>query len=146
MDQSNLPFLTVAELARLIESREVSPVEVTQAYLDRIDQLDFKFNAYLAISRREAMQAARDAEESIARGEYLGPMHGIPVAVKDQFWTKGTRSTGGTRILADFVPDEDATIIANLKRAGAVVLGKTNMTEFRHGRCWVERFSRHGNP
>ena len=145
MDQSNLPFLTVAELARLIESREVSPVEVTQAYLDRIDQLDFKFNAYLAISRREAMQAARDAEESIARGEYLGPMHGIPVAVKDQFWTKGTRSTGGTRILADFVPDEDATIIANLKRAGAVVLGKTNMTEFAMG-AGFERFSPPRNP
>ncbi len=145
MDQSNLPFLTVAELARLIESREVSPVEVTQAYLDRIDQLDFKFNAYLAISRREAMQAARDAEESIARGEYLGPMHGIPVAVKDQFWTKGTRSTGGTRILADFVPDEDATIISNLKRAGAVVLGKTNMTEFAMG-AGFERFSPPRNP
>ena len=145
MDQSNLPFLTVAELARLIESREVSPVEVTQAYLDRIDQLDFKFNAYLSISRREAMQAARDAEESIARGEYLGAMHGIPVAVKDQFWTKGTRSTGGTRILADFVPEEDATIIANLKRAGAVVLGKTNMTEFAMG-AGFERFSPPRNP
>ena len=145
MDQSSLPFLTVAELARLIESREVSPVEVTQAYLDRIDQLDFKFNAYLAVSRREAMQAARDAEDSIARGEYLGPMHGIPVAVKDQFWTKGIRSTGGTRILADFVPDEDATIIANLKRAGAVLLGKTNMTEFAMG-AGFERFSPPRNP
>ena len=145
MDQSSLPFLTVAELARLIESREVSPVEVTQAYLDRIDQLDFKFNAYLAVSRREAMQAARDAEDSIARGEYLGPMHGIPVAVKDQFWTQGIRSTGGTRILADFVPDEDATIIANLKRAGAVLLGKTNMTEFAMG-AGFERFSPPRNP
>ena len=145
MDQNNLPFLSVAELAQLIESREVSPVEVTQAYLDRIDQLDFKFNAYLAISRREAMQAAQDAEQAIARGEYLGPMHGIPVAVKDQFWTQGIRSTGGTRILADFIPDEDATIIANLKRAGAVLLGKTNMTEFAMG-AGFERFSPPRNP
>ncbi len=145
MEQHELPFLTVAELSRLIESREVSPVDVTQAYLDRIDGLDFKFNAFLAVSRREALEAARDAEAAIARGEYLGPMHGIPVAVKDQFWTKGIRTTGGTRILADFVPDEDATIIANLKRAGAVLLGKTNMTEFAMG-AGFERFSPPRNP
>lgn len=145
MDKSELPFLTVAELASLIESREVSPVEVTQAYLDRIDALDFKFNAFLAISRQEALQAARDAEESIARGEYRGPMHGIPVAVKDQFWTEGIRTTGGTRILADFIPEEDATVIANLKRAGAVLLGKTNMTEFAMG-AGFERFSPPRNP
>ena len=145
MEQRDLPFLTVAELSRLIESREVSPVEVTQAYLDRIDGLDFKFNSYLVVSRREALAAARDAEEAIARGEYLGPMHGIPVAVKDQFWTKGIRTTGGTRILADFVPDEDATIIANLKRSGAVLLGKTNMTEFAMG-AGFERFSPPRNP
>ena len=145
MNQQDLPFLTVAELARLIESREVSPVEVTQAYLDRIDGLDFKFNSYLAVSRREALQAARDAEEAIGRGEYRGPMHGIPVAVKDQFWTKGIRTTGGTRILADFIPDEDATIITKLKEAGAVLLGKTNMTEFAMG-AGFERFSPPRNP
>ena len=145
MNQQDIPFLTVAELSRLIESREVSPVEVTQAYLDRIDGLDFKFNSYLAVSRREALQAARDAEDAIARGEYRGPMHGIPVAVKDQFWTKGIRTTGGTRILADFIPDEDATIITKLKEAGAVLLGKTNMTEFAMGGGF-ERFSPPRNP
>ena len=145
MDKRDLPFLTVAELGRLIESREVSPVDATEAYLDRIDALDFKFNAYLAVSRREALAAAREAEQAIARGEYRGPMHGIPVAVKDQFWTKGIRTTGGTRILADFVPDEDATIIANLKRAGVVLLGKTNMTEFAMG-AGFERFSPPRNP
>ena len=145
MNQRELPFLTVAELSRLIESREVSPVEATQAYLDRIDALDFKFNAYLTVSRREALRAARDADDAIARGEYLGPMHGIPVAVKDQFWTEGIRTTGGTRILADFVPDQDATVIANLKRAGAVVLGKTNMTEFAMG-AGFERYSPPRNP
>ena len=121
MQQRDLPFLTVAQLSQLIESREVSPVEATQAYLDRIDELDFKFNAYLAVSRHEALEAAREAEQAIASGNYRGSMHGIPVAVKDQFWTKGVRTTGGTRILADFIPDEDATIIANLKRAGAVL-------------------------
>ena len=145
MNSQDIPFLTVAEISRLIESREVSPVEVTQAYLDRIDGLDFKFNAYLAVSRREALQAAQEAEESIARGEYRGPMHGIPMAVKDQFWTKGIRTTGGTRILADFIPDEDATIITRLKQAGAVLLGKTNMTEFAMGGGF-ERFSPPRNP
>ena len=145
MNPQEIPFLTVAELSRLIESREVSPVEVTQAYLDRIDGLDFKFNSYLTVSRGEALRAAREAEDAITRGEYRGPMHGIPVAVKDQFWTQGIRSTGGTRILADFVPDEDATIIAKLKQAGAVLLGKTNMTEFAMG-AGFERFSPPRNP
>ncbi len=145
MQQRDLPFLTVAELSRLIESREVSPVEVAQAYLDRIDELDFKFNAYLTVSRREALAGAQEAEQAIARGGYRGPMHGIPVAVKDQFWTKGIRTTGGARILADFVPGEDATVIANLKRAGAVLLGKTNMTEFAMG-AGFERFSPPRNP
>ena len=145
MQQRDLPFLTVAQLSQLIESREVSPVEATEAYLDRIDELDFKFNAYLAVSRHEALEAAREAEQAIASGNYRGSMHGIPVAVKDQFWTKGVRTTGGTRILADFIPDEDATIIANLKRAGAVLLGKTNMTEFAMG-AGFERFSPPRNP
>ena len=130
MDKAELPFLSASELSRLIESREVSPVEVTDAYLDRIDDQDFKFNSYLTVCREEALQAARDAEQAIARGNYLGPMHGVPVAVKDQFWTKGIRSTGGSRMLADFIPDEDSTVVANLKKAGAVVLGKSNVTEF----------------
>ena len=130
MDKVAIPFLSGTELSRLIERKEVSPVEATEAYLERIDELDFKFNAYITVCRNEALQAAREAEQAILQGNYLGPMHGIPVAVKDQLWSKGIRSTGGSRILADFIPDEDATAIANLKRAGAILLGKTNMTEF----------------
>ena len=145
MNKTDMPFLSVAALARLIEAREVSPVEATEAYLDRIDSLDFKFNAFLTVSRKEALQAAKDAERAIAQGGYLGPMHGIPVAVKDQFWTKGIRTTGGSRILADFVPGEDATVIANLKSAGAILLGKTNLTEFAMG-GGIERYSPPRNP
>ena len=130
MDKVDIPFLSGTELSRLIERKEVSPVEATEAYLERIDELDFKFNAYLTVCRGEALQAAREAEQAILQGNYLGPMHGIPFAVKDQLWSKGIRSTGGSLILADFVPDEDATAIANLKKAGAILLGKTNMTEF----------------
>ena len=123
----------------------MSPVEATEAYLERIDALDFKFNAYLTVCRREALQAAREAEQSIAKGNYLGPMHGIPVAVKDQFWSKGIRTTAGSRILADFFPAEDATVIANLKRAGAILLGKTNLIEFAMG-GGAERYSIPRNP
>ena len=130
MDKADIPFLSASELSGLIERKEVSPVEATEAYLERIDALDFKFNSYLTVCRNEALQAAQEAEQAIVQGNYLGPMHGIPVAAKDQLWSKGIRSTGGSRILADFIPDEDATAIANLKKAGAIILGKTNLTEF----------------
>ena len=144
MESRDIPYLSVAELAGLIKGREVSPVEAVEAYLARIDDLDFKFNSYLTVCRAQALEAARQAEGDIARGGYLGPMHGIPVAVKDQFWSKGIRTTGGSRILADFVPDEDATVIANLKSAGAIVLGKANLTEFAIG--LPQRFSTVRNP
>ena len=130
MNTSELPFLSAGDLSRLIQSKEVSPVEATEAYLDRIGSLDHRFNSYLTVMREQALADAQQAEKDIASGQHKGPMHGVPVAVKDQFWSKGVRSTGGSRMLADFVPDEDATVIANLRKAGAVVLGKTNMTEF----------------
>ena len=145
MDKSDFPFLSASELSRLIASREVSPVEATEAYLERIDSLDFKFNAYLTVTREMAMEAAREAEREIAAGRHRGPMHGVPVAVKDQFHSAGVRTTGGSRILADFVPDEDATVIANLKQAGAVLLGKTNLTEFAIT-GFSHRFSTPRNP
>ena len=145
MDKSGLPLLSASELSRLIASREVSPVEATEAYLERIDSLDFKFNAYLTVTRELAMDAARDAEREIAAGNHRGPMHGVPVAVKDQFLSAGVRTTGGSRILADYVPDEDATVIANLKRAGAILLGKTNLTEFAIT-GFSHRFSTPRNP
>jgi aspartyl-tRNA(Asn)/glutamyl-tRNA(Gln) amidotransferase subunit A len=145
MDKADIPFLSASDLSRLIEAKEVSPLEATEAYLDRIDVLDFKFNAYLTVARKQALEAAKDAEQEIARGNYRGPMHGVPVAVKDQFWTQGVRTTGGSGIYADFVPEEDATVIANLKRAGAVVLGKTNLTEFAIGGGF-QRFSVPRNP
>ena len=134
MDKADIPFLSASELSRLIERRDVSPVEAIEAYLDRIDDVDFKFNAYLTVCRKEALEAAREAEQAIIRGDYLGPLHGIPFAVKDQLWTKGIRSTGGSFILADFIPDEDATAVANLKNAGGILIGKTNLTEFAMGR------------
>ena len=130
MDKADIPFLSVAQLAELIKNRTVSPVEAVEAYLDRIDSLNGKLYAYLTVCRDEALQAARESERTLDRGEYLGPLHGIPVAVKDQLNTAGIRTTSGTPIFEDFVPEEDATVIAKLKSAGAILLGKLNMTEF----------------
>ena len=145
MDRKDIPFLTATELSGLIAAKEVSPVEAAEAYLDRIDDLDFQFNSYLTVTREEALQAAREAEQEIMQGNLRGPMHGVPIAVKDQMWTKGIRTTGGSRILADFVPDEDATVIAKLKEAGAVLLGKTNLSEFAIT-PFSHRFSLPRNP
>lgn len=144
MEKKDIPFLSVAALSELIRRKEVSPVEVTESYLERIDSLNFKFNSYLTVCRDEALQAAREAERAITDGNYLGPMHGIPVAVKDQLWSKGVRTTVGSRLMADFFPDEDATAIANFKKAGAILLGKTNLTEFALGTS--QRYGLNRNP
>jgi aspartyl-tRNA(Asn)/glutamyl-tRNA(Gln) amidotransferase subunit A len=98
------------------------------------------------VCREEALAQARQAEQDIAAGRYLGPMHGIPVAVKDQFWTKGIRTTNGSTILKDFIPDEDATVIANLKQAGSVLLGKLNMSEYASGDAFHHPYGRPHNP
>ena len=130
MQRNEIPFLTVAELGDHIRNRDVSPVEVTEAYLDRIDSLNSQIRAYLTVTADIARQAAQDCEEEIAAGNYRGPLHGIPVAVKDQMYTEGVRTTIGTPLFDDFVPEYDATVVARLKQAGAVLLGKLNMTEF----------------
>jgi Asp-tRNA(Asn)/Glu-tRNA(Gln) amidotransferase A subunit family amidase len=100
-----------------------------KTYLERIDRWDGTLHAYVTVSRDSALRQAKDAEAAVMRGERLGALHGIPIAVKDQFLTKGIRTTNGTRTLSDFVPDEDATAVTRLRDAGAVVLGKLNMPE-----------------
>ena len=130
MDRAEIPFLTVAELGDLIRDRQLSPVEVTEAYLERVKALNGDIRAYLTVTEDLARQAAKDAEAEIASGNYLGPLHGVPVAVKDQIYTEGVRTTIGTPVFDEFVPEYDATVVARLKDAGAVLLGKLNMTEF----------------
>lgn len=130
MEKADIPFLSAFALSEVIRKREVSPIEAVEAYLDRIDLLDNKLYAYLTVCRDEALQAAHESEQALARGEHLGPLHGVPVAVKDQIYTSGIRTTGGSPIFNDFLPAEDGTVIANLKSAGAILLGKLNMTEF----------------
>ncbi len=130
---SELIALDVASLSSKIRSREVSPVEVTEAYLGRIEELDAKLRTYITVTADLARAAAKAAETEIRAGKWRGPFHGIPVAVKDLLYTKGIRTTGGSKILADFVPDHDATVWKRLAEAGAVLLGKLNLHEFAYG-------------
>ena len=133
MKTEELAFASIAELAPLIQRKEVSPVEVTQVHLDRIERLNGQFLAYLTVLRDEALAAAREAEQEIARGQYRGPLHGIPIALKDLFAVKGVRLTCGSKILADHMADSDATVVTRLNQAGTILLGKLNMHEFAWG-------------
>lgn len=133
MNSDDLPLLSVGELAPLIKRKEVSPVELVRAYLDRIMKVDDKLHSYITVCSDEALAAAARAEKEISQGEYRGSLHGIPVSVKDQFLTKGVRTTRGSRAYANLVPEEDATVVARLKQAGSVLLGKLNMSEFAMG-------------
>jgi amidase len=120
----------LTEVAALIKKKEVSPVELTQAMLDRIAALDGKLYSYLTVTSDLALQQARAAEQEIAQGKYRGPLHGVPIAVKDLCFTKGIRTTCSSKILSDWKPDYDATVVERLHNAGAVLLGKLGMTEF----------------
>jgi aspartyl-tRNA(Asn)/glutamyl-tRNA(Gln) amidotransferase subunit A len=133
MAARELAGLTLAELSERIAAREVSPVEAVDAVLARIEQLDPTLNAYIDVYGDTARAAADAAERAIAADYRVGPLHGIPLALKDNVATRGQRTRAGSRVLADHVPDEDATIAARLRSAGAVLLGKLNMHEFAYG-------------
>src|SRR5436309_11365975 len=133
MGQGNLLDLTIIEAAAQLERRRLSPVELTEAMLQRIGNVDKQIRAYIAVCDEQARDVAQATERMIRAGYYLGPLHGIPIALKDNVYTRGIRTTAGAKILADFVPDEDATVVLRLKRAGAIIVGKTNMHEFAWG-------------
>lgn len=140
MKSLDLEALTVGEAARQIRARRLSPVELTALYLERIQKLNPALNAYMTITEGQARQDARAAEKEIARGKYRGPLHGIPVSIKDNLATRGVRTTAGSKVLADWTPAEDATVVARLKAAGAVMLGKTNMHEWASGGTTINPF------
>jgi len=124
-----LHYSSLRDVARRIQSREISPVELTNRMLDRIAAVDGKLKSYATVMREQALEAAKRAEEEIQRGRYQGPLHGVPIAVKDLCYTKGVRTMAGTSIYAGFLPDHDATVVTKLSQAGAVLLGKLNLTE-----------------
>ena len=146
MQPNDIPYLSATELAGYIESKQLSPLEAVDAYLARIERVDPKLNSYVTVCAETAREAARQAGEEIAGGGYRGPLHGIPVGVKDQIHAKGITNSDGSKIRADFVPDADATVVANLRRAGAILLGKLNMSEFAMGDPISSYFGAAHNP
>lgn len=133
MTDASLAFLPIAELASLIQRKTISPVEVVAATLDRIPRLDGRLNSFITVMADAARQAAREAEREILAGQYRGPLHGVPLGLKDLIWTKDVRATCASKIRADFVPDTDATVVTRLTQAGAVIIGKLNLHEFAYG-------------
>ena len=126
----NLAFAPATELKELIANKKVSPVEITQLYLDRINTLDGQLNSYLTVTSELALESARKAEKAVIDGDELGPLHGIPISIKDLQMTKGVKTTGGSLAYKDRVPDADCAVVERVLSAGAIMLGKTNSPEF----------------
>ena len=133
MYDTSLCFLTATELAQKIRAGEISAVETMEAHLAQIEKVNPQVNAIVTLLPEMAMEAARKADEKLARGEEVGPLHGLPVAHKDLVQTKGIRTTFGSLVYEDFIPEEDALLVERLREAGAILLGKTNTPEFGAG-------------
>ena len=130
MDATDLGFTSANELAQLIHRRSLSPVEITRTVLERIERLNHQLGAYVMVHAERALGEARAAEQAVMAGEPLGPLHGVPISIKDNLWTTGERTTYGSRLLAEFVAPQDAPSVARLRAAGAVLVGRTNLPEF----------------
>ncbi len=128
-----LAFLRISQVAVLLERKKVSPPEVVGAVLERIQELNCRLNAYIYVNPDEVQKKAREAEHEIMHGRYRGPLHGIPIALKDNILTARIPTTAGSKILKDFVPTKNAFVVDRLRRAGAILIGKTNLSEFAYG-------------
>jgi aspartyl-tRNA(Asn)/glutamyl-tRNA(Gln) amidotransferase subunit A len=131
--RDDIAALSVADAGALLRARKLSPVELTDAYLARIERFNPELNAFITVMGDQAIADARGAESEIMRGRWRGPLHGIPIALKDLFDTAGVRTTAGSAVFAERVPTRDAEVVHRLKEAGAVIVGKTNMHEFAYG-------------
>ena len=146
MSDVELGFLDIAELGPRLAARSLSPVELCQALLRRCQRLEPTLNAFITLDAERILAEARVAERELSAGRSRGPLHGVPVAVKDLCWTRGERTTGGSKVLSGFVPDEDATVVARLREAGAIVFGKTNTPEFAYGPLNAYHYGPSRNP
>src|SRR6266851_8868810 len=129
----DLTRMSIREVADLVRKKKVSPVELTTACLARIDRVNPALNAFITITAESALAQAREAEAEVKRGKWRGPLHGVPIALKDLFDTAGVRTTAASGVFKDRIPTEDAEVVRRLKAAGAVLLGKANMQEFAFG-------------
>ena len=146
MSSQDLHLMTIADLGRLLRSRQLSPMELTATYLDRVERLNPTLGAYITVMSETARAEAAAAEDEIGRGLYRGPLHGIPVAIKDIIYTQGVLTSAGSRVLADHVPAYDSTIVERLRASGAVLLGKLNLSEFAVGGTIDHPFGTPRNP
>src|SRR3712207_6390543 len=133
MQTSDVTHLTLSDAADAVRARELSPVELTRACLEQVDRLDSRLNAFILVTADSALAEAARAEEEILAGTWRGPLHGIPIAIKDLFDTRGVPTTAASGVYRDRVPDEDAEVVRRLAEAGAVSLGKLNLHEFAYG-------------
>ena len=133
MNSTEIAFLSAAETAQAVKAQELSPTDAVRAYLERIDRMDSRLAAYITVVREEALGAAQTIEDRIKNGEDVGPLAGVPIAVKDQYWTKGILTTNGSNVYKDFIPSYDSTVIQRLRDAGSVLLGKLNLSELAMG-------------
>src|ERR1700733_9574128 len=129
MTDRDLCYSSLMEVSKRVQKKELSPVEVTRAVLKRIDAIDKPLHSYALVLHDQALEQARLAEQEIVKGAVKGPLHGVPIAVKDNCFTKGIVTTNGMAIRRDVKPDYDATVVARLREAGAVLLGKLQQTE-----------------
>lgn len=146
MSDVELGFLGIAELGPRLAARSLSPVELCQALLRRCQRLEPTLNAFITLDAQRILAEARVAERELAAARPRGPLHGVPVAVKDLCWTRGERTTGGAKVLSGFVPDEDASVVTRLREAGAIVFGKTNTPEFAYGPLNAYHYGPSRNP
>jgi aspartyl-tRNA(Asn)/glutamyl-tRNA(Gln) amidotransferase subunit A len=133
VQRSDLTNLNLREAAELIRSKKVSPVELTKQCLTRIESLNPTLNCFITVTAESALAEARAAENEVMKGKWRGPLHGVPIALKDLFDTAGVKTTAGSGVFMHRIPDQDAEVVGRLKQAGAVLLGKTNMQEFAFG-------------
>lgn len=136
----DIPFATIGEIGALLRAGQVSSQTLTAAMLERIERLDPVLNAFITVTAELALEQAREADARLREGQDLGPLHGIPIAVKDLFATKGIRTTCGSKLFQDRVPDHDAEAVIRLRRAGAVLLGKTGLHELAYGTSSINPF------
>ena len=127
---SDLTTLTMRDAADAVRARELSPVDLVEAFLARIEAVDATITSYILVAADQARASAKAAEAEIVGGQYRGPLHGLPFAVKDNYYTRGIRTCANSRVLLDHVPDFDATAVARLREAGAILLGKLNTWEY----------------
>ena len=133
MNSLDIEQATIAEISPYLKRKRVSPVELTDFLLAKTKKLNPVLNAYVTVTEELALADAKAAEREIQEGRYRGPLHGVPVSIKDNIATRGVRTTAGSKILSEWVPDYDATVVDRLKQAGAIIIGKTNMHEWASG-------------